>query len=669
MVGNKKHPSNNEFVGWYNNSCFYNCVQLDPYTTFRTQTYASKAVDNWVWGATGGTGVLTETTRHENPLCADPANGDVRLLAFSPAIDSGEHFDTFKSMWWYVGSDMDLAPIRISAAGKLTPGCYQGAGGFPSAVVVSAPGGGLLVNGEGAAATNLVEAGETFTAVLSGDPEADRWCMGVSVDGEESLFDAWPGSLELSLEYSTSPITVTALYSTNWYVDAVNGSDTNRGFTAATAKKTLAEVFTNCAVAAGDVVNVLPGTYGEGAMKRDEADTVFARAVVPAEVVLRSTSGAANTVIMGGELTRCLFLGEKARAEGLTLTGGRVQTASDAVDMDRYGGGVRGSAWSDSQTASLPTVTDCIISNNIAFRAGGGAYARFVKCRFHDNWGMNDNMSAAGYGTFHHCIVDGNFGGSALMYPYEVYNCTLGPKNYKTDGRTLTSDLYFYGSAYKVKTFNSIVFNPANDSGYYSNCVLGSDNKKVTDANKGEGSILTNSASIAVGDDYRPLPGSPAIDMGVPGIGYEGDEWFPEFDIGGVPRVMNGGRFDVGAMEYDWRPRYAKDMGGGVCVTDVSSNVVEVAGKVVVPEGWLGLDWVRRGAGRFGFTVEVSGGGTLTVSANGDILSEVQASDGAKDFTFKSALATNRLEFAFSGDGGAVLSKFTRGTGVIIVIQ
>ena len=439
-------------------------------------------------------------------------------------------------------------------------------------------------------------------------------------------------------------------------------------------KKTLAEVFTSCAVTAGDVVNVLPGTYGEGTMKRAEADLVFARAVVPEYVTIRSTSGAANTVIMGGELTSCLFLGREARAEGFTLTGGQVLTsneglANNVATLNCYGGGVHSLAWGESQLDMLPTVTDCIISNNLAFRAGGGAYARFVKCRFHGNTAANDNMSAAGYGTFHHCIVDGNFGGSALMYPYEVHNCTLGPRNYKVNKTTLVYDLYFYGNASRVQTFNSIVFRPANDSGYYRNCVLGSDNGKVSDANKGEGSILTNMDAIAIGDDYRPLAGSPAIDMGVSGLGSEGDEWFPETDLGGVQRIMNGGRFDGGAMEHDWRPRYSEDMGGSVCVTDVSTNVEEVAGRVYVPEGWLGLDWVRAGAGRFGFTVEVSGGGTLAVTTNGAAFAEVRASDGAKSFTFKSALATNRLEFAFSGDGGAVLAKFTRGTGAVVLIR
>ena len=200
--------------------------------------------------------------------------------------------------------------------------------------------------------------------------------------------------------------------------------------------------------------------------------------------------------------------------------------------------------------------------------------------------------------------------------------------------------------------------------------MLGSDNTKVSDANKGEGSILTNIASIAVGDDYRPLPGSPAIDMGVPGLGYEGDEWFPEFDIGGVQRVMNGGRFDVGAMEYDWRPRYAKDMGGGVCVTDVSTGVVETAGLVVLADGeTLGLDWARRRSTKFEFSVEVSGGGTLSVSRDGAAFAEVLAADGVKKLAFTSELAMNRLEFAFSGDGYAALSKFSRGAGVYIVVR
>ena len=530
---NTKHAAASEYVNWS-----ANCIpQYSVFVGGRAARESSNDYGNYVWNQ-GTTASLSANSTIADPLLVDIAGGDLRPFVFSPVIHGASATGNF---YKYVTSDFQGKPLAISADGLLSAGACQS--DLPSAVVISAPNGGLLVNGEPAAATNVVEAGATATYVLSGDADATRWCMGVSVDGEETPFDSWPGSMTMTFASSTQAVAVTALYSTNWYVDAVGGSDANKGFTAATAKKTLADVFTNCAVTAGDVVNVLPGTYDVGTMKRDEADLVFARAVVPEYVTIRATSGAANTVIMGGELTRCLFLGREARAEGFTLTGGQVLTSNaeitDAVaKLNCYGGGVHSLTWSDSQLDRLPTVIDCIISNNLAFRAGGGAYARFVKCRFHCNTAADDNMSAAGYGTYHHCIVDGNFGGSALMYPYEVYNCTLGPRNYKVNKTTLTYDLYFYGNASRVQTFNSIVFRPANDSGYYRNCVLGSDNGKVSDANKGEGSILTNMDAIAIGDDYRPLAGSPAIDMGVPGLGSEGDEWFPETDLGGVPRVM-----------------------------------------------------------------------------------------------------------------------------------
>lgn len=685
--GNVMRKGESEFVAWYKADDAYNCVVVDPITAIRSKADGREltAVGNWVWGNTGGTKDLTPYCTHADPELVNPEADDYRLANASPAIGHGmAPAQLWANFYMYAGSDLNYGPLLIAADGTLTPGCYQS--DLPSVVDLPADKGLLYSDeaGQPVAGRLVIDKGAAdVTLTVSGDGTLARWTPGYVANGVTNLFAAWPGSANVTFAYSaTEARTLEALpQSTQWYVDAEHGDDGNKGFTPATAKKTLAEVFTNCAIRAGDTVNALPGAYAAGTMRPTKTAAVLARAVVPEDVNLRSTDGAEATFIVGAtspeptdgygcgtNAVRGLYLMDRATVDGFTITGGRALGTEGVADIDYYGGGVRGRDGFNnggSDLAKVPIVSNCIISNNVAARAAGCCYARFIKCRIFENVATSDNMSGGGYGAYHQCVVDRNRGGSALMYPWLVNGCTLGPNNFAVDGER-ANDLYFFGAATSVKVWNSLVFKAGNDSDYYLNCAFADDQKgKLTANHIGEGSILTNSASLAVDAEGRPCFGNAVIDKGADSYR---DVYFPETDCGGVPRILNGGRFDIGALEYDWRVDYGKLLGGRVTVTDVTSNVVAADDGVVVPEGALALDWASKGY-PLTFKAQVTGGGTLTVTKDGEPFATLTETDEPQAFRVTEPSDVSAFAFAFSGDGSAKLSGFRREVGMLLLVR
>ena len=144
---------------------------------------------------------------------------------------------------------------------------------------------------------------------------------------------------------------------------------------------------------------------------------------------------------------------------------------------------------------------------------------------------------------------------------------------------------------------------------------------------------------------------------------------FPETDLDGVPRVLNGGRFDIGAYEYDWRKDYSKTLGKRVEVTEVTSNVVEVAGAVRVPEGTLSLGWQVRAGSNPAFNAVVTGEGVLSIVLDGDAFASLNSDDGAQTFTLPADVGTRVLDFQYSGDGYAELSDFSGNAGSVMLLR
>ena len=603
-----------------------------------------------------------------DPLFADKSVGDYRPAIGGPAVDAIEA--TSMSLFcYYLGSDFYGNPIRISSDGKLTAGAVQGAA-LPYKVSVSASsdGASLLVDGAAAGAVaRVVEPGTFMT--LEADTNATRYAKGYTLNGVEHLFDGYPGSA--TIQVVDEPVVVAPTVSTEWHVDAENGNDeTGNGFTAGTAKRTLAEVFTNCAVTAGDIVYAHPGTYKDGEMRLAATAPTASRAVVPADVTLKATGRAEDTVILGAlsdseyantygqgtNAVRCLALNVGSVVDGFTLTGGRALAGS--VSYDSYGGGVLGVG--ETRAA---TVSNCIISNNVAGLGGGGAYCRYLNCRIIGNRATYNGDGAATYrgGVHQNCFVEGNSATYIIMCPSSVYGCTIGRNN----GNRGTYS--YQPSAESYNVFNSIVYRPGNNQSIYWNCALGNDCGTAVSADKLlHGTISTNVAALKLDENLKPTKDSLVVDAG---DDEKRGSLFPETDLDGVPRVLNGGRFDIGAYEYDWRKEYSKTLGRRLEVTDVTSNVVEAVDAVRVPEGSLSLEWKIGNGCTPMFSAAVAGDGVLSIVLDGEPFASLNSGDGAQTFTLPADVGTRVLDFQYSGEGYAELSKFSRNTGAIIFLR
>ena len=255
------------------------------------------------------------------------------------------------------------------------------------------------------------------------------------------------------------------------------------------------------------------------------------------------------------------------------------------------------------------------------------------------------------------------------MNPYFVYGCTLGADNKLLDGTTETfsvSQVLGGGAMY-----NSLSLGRIAASVVSYNCAFVSD-KTMPSANLRTNCVVATAAELAVDADYRPLFGNKAIDAG-------SNVWVTAEsapDLGGGQRIYNA-TVDCGAYEFDWRPRYSRDLAPRwVTVTNASPEVIESdRGTVrILPDGHLDLTWEEGGAtGSYNFQAEVTGTGTLSILRDGVAFAELTASDGAQKMEFSSPAAVTGLSFTYTpgeNDGGyAELSRFAHGSGTMILFR
>ena len=184
--------------------------------------------------------------------------------------------------------------------------------------------------------------------------------------------------------------------------------------------------------------------------------------------------------------------------------------------------------------------------------------------------------------------------------------------------------------------------------------------------------VVATAAELALDADYRPVFGNKAIDAG-------SNEWVTAsaaIDLGGGQRVYNA-TVDCGAYEFDWRPRYSRDLAPRwVTVTNASPEVVESdRGTVRLTDGRLDLAWEDGGANttKYEFSAEVTGTGTLTALRDGVAFAELTAADGAQKVKFSSPAAVTGLAFLYTpganDSGYAELFGFTHGSGTMIIMR
>ena len=418
-----------------------------------------------------------------------------------------------------------------------------------------------------------------------------------------------------------------------------------------------------------------------------------ARAVVPANVSLIG-AGAETTFIVGASdpdaaaadngcgpnAVRCVALAKGARLSGFTLTGGRTDVGTTALNNgdDFHGGGVL-AEYGTAET--LATVTDCVISNCVARRGGGGFFGIYNRVRFLDNsiiqGGNGPAVRGDGAGNcfLANCVIDRNEGYATVYFP-TLLNCTFGADNTQNGSKDGVSVIRESGDVRNCLFLgkNSAI-GKANEAGEvtatrFYDCVFSPQMKAYLD----EQTVFvdascTATTELAVADDLMPIIGGNAAVDAANDDGYDAATW-GELDVYGNPRRVNGRRLDVGAVEADWKATYTKAIGRRFKVTAADPDVELVDGGVSIPAGASLAATVGR-AGR------ANGAYVLTATVNGEVCAVTQdgeavsaLANGVNEVRYETG-ATGQTELVFTTDafGSTVLASIKSDSGTLFILR
>jgi len=272
------------------------------------------------------------------------------------------------------------------------------------------------------------------------------------------------------------------------------------------------------AATAGDEILVTNGVYQTGSQWLQNG---YTRLLLDKPITVRSVNGPKFTVIKGAydpattngwNAIRCAYVTSNAVLAGFTLTNGATLAIEeyDQIYPQTSGGG----AW-----ASGGVVSNCIITGNVAYRTGGGAFwGTLINCTLANNSAWVGGATARS--TLKNCIVTNNFasnwgdGGFAAIF----VNCTV------------------LGIPGECSLYNSIASSCLACSQVYRSCLLYA---------SGPGDYITNAPLFVdeAGGNLRLQSNSPCINAG--NNAYVASST----DLDGNPRIA-GGTVDMGAYEF-----------------------------------------------------------------------------------------------------------------------
>ena len=653
----------------FGNDCDVVACVVDGCKSLRSGSYHKGSVADNVTTAFNYDGVADDVVAF-----VDAPHGDFRVKSYSGAANCvpapSADMTFWETYWRHACGDLNGRPLIVFPDGSILAGAVQEMVDASGKVYVRTSRGGLG-DGTSAYANGEYDVGGGTLSVSPAD--GTRPCVGFTVDGVTNLFEgtSWP----IAVSAAASGSIVRAIYGTDWYVDDENGNDGNNGFLPSLAKKTLAAALGATGIAFGDTVHAAAGTYADGVMPNGASTQMGSRAIVPQGVTLKG-AGADRTVIVGAEATvgvgeygcgsnavRCVALERYATVRGFTLTGGHtccnnLGENAGKTDVNNQGGGVVAVGTERTTTYADRNVIDCVISNNVAGRAGGAGYVTLRRCRVVGNRGTDPTGQASGtfYCRHYASIVENQLAQYGAMYPYAVCESTLKEDGsrwvfYSNDNSPSCEirNSLFVGKSQimqpdSVATNSFFTYAPSIASGHD---VVGPNSR-----------VISNSAALQFDANLRPVIGAnEAIGAGDLSLLGDADK---EADCDGGQRVYNDGKLDIGALEADWRPRYAADISSKniFSVTAASPEVVESAGVVRLPAGaTLDAQWSNRGEEKRFYTVQLrlAADSAAAVVLNGETLATCSTA-GIHELKFDNALALNSLSFSCTAGTAEILS-------------
>lgn len=383
-----------------NSTFYYSCTAPDP----------------------GGTGNLAD-----DPQFVDAEGGDFRLATGSPCINAGDNNAVsgetdLDGNPRIMGETVDMGayevfPLAIAPSATNLP--FEGTSGnaievwaiAPWTAVTNAPWLSIASGFSGTTSGTVV-----FNAASN---NGTAWRTGMVVVAGGGM------SLTCTVIQAASPI-----YSVNWHV-ATNGSDAAAGTNWATAKQTIQAAVDEAGD--GDTVWVSNGVYATGGRVRQ--GRVTNRIVLDKAVRVESLAGPLDTAVLGGDRTRCAYVGAHAVLSGFTLMDGQTWDdgmAGETNFNDHFGGG----AWCEPSGA----MSNCWLIQNSASHGGGGVYQGLLTdCRLQDNY--RSQLGGAAYGSsLRGCLVSNNQashqGGGT--YDCRLWDCTVIDNWGRTGVRPIT---------------------------------------------------------------------------------------------------------------------------------------------------------------------------------------------------------------------------------------
>lgn len=611
---------------------------------------------------------------------ADGANGDFRMIAGAAATTKGSASAADVSR--FLSGDIEGRAIRY-VNGAPVPGAVQE---MVRLLVVSCDSARGTVSPSGMI---KVDDGKSVDFTATAANEAHR-VIGWVVDGVTN--GSASATYTYTADYSKPAFSIEPIFSTDLYVNANATDDSGKGFSPETAKKTLAAI--GALAVEGDTIHAAPGDYNDGSMTATRAiysdPTSWgyspSRIVLAKGVSLVSEEGPDMTFITGNIGTNANYLGlqairgvtayENTKISGFTIRNGATHPVTGNEFDNGNGGGVF--APKAGNAAGTVFIDNCVISNNYA-RTGGNVWGGILhKCVIRGGYG-NSGSTAARFARLYSCVCS-SARNTSVGYHYGIYSSTIygtgSGNNYELNAADGTSPiensvllaqcggLNEQNAPYVLKNLRNCVWF---DSGakYEKGDYAGQRQYQLDKTTCSNVTVIEGRDAAGLDADLKPTRDSVAVDKGDTALLAK----LPDAatDLAGVPRVLNGGKVDVGAYEHDWRVDYAAALGRRLVVTACDPMVELVDGKVRVSAGEglavTGTNWKK------GDSLQLTVGdvqGTLNVYAS-DGTSPVLTVTAAG--TYNLTVADNGQAFRFVTDGSAVLTELRRLSGISVIIR